>query len=217
LKDDVESPDLRALNLLASYHFPNYKYKKTSVQGTPMLRIGYEAILKASILNKRLIPQNGINDFISENQYFDSPFNTFKPIPFRKKITLKQEEIEKAQSRENEIPGTMVGSTTTDFKDIPQRGQIYAQPEELLFNSDNYATSIKSYIDENLFNFIQSKKESDPENSWVKNTITELIKKNEDLTIKDISTNLGVSENTVSRIFKEWNNEAKIKSGNNLK
>jgi hypothetical protein len=101
LKDNFESPDLRALNILASYHFPNYIYKKIGVQGTPMLRIGFEILLKASVENKRLIPQNSINDFISENLYFDSPFNTFKPIAFRKKTVQKQDRIEEPENVKN--------------------------------------------------------------------------------------------------------------------
>jgi hypothetical protein len=64
LKDNDESPDLRALTIIAAEHFKNSNYKKTAVKGTPMLRIGFEAIKNASVKNRRLIDKNSVNDFI---------------------------------------------------------------------------------------------------------------------------------------------------------
>lgn len=212
LKDNRESPDLRALNILASNHFPNYKYKKSGIQGTPMLRIGFEAILKASVQNKGLITQNSINDFISENLYFDSPFNTFKPIPFRKKSNRKQGKIGKSFSK---MDDTLLEGMEMDAIGLIE---ISSQEEMLLsenFNPkiDKYSTSIKKLFDNNLFSYIQSRNEPDIENSWIKSSIANIVKSKSDISINDISNNLSISGNTVNRIFNDWKIEAKKKYG----
>ena len=136
LKDNAESPDLRALNILASNHFSNYNYKKTTVQGTPMFRIGFEAILKASVENKRLISQNSINDFISENLYFDSPFSSFKPIPFIKKSPKKQDIIEEKVYEGNDMNATMKENTNVQ-KNISSKKNV---PHLNLSNSQQRLT-----------------------------------------------------------------------------
>lgn len=63
-------------------------------------------------------------------------------------------------------------------------------------------------FNDGLFSFIQSLKESDLGNSWIKSSIADIIKAREDITINDISNHLGVSGNTVNRIFSEWEKEA---------
>jgi hypothetical protein len=214
LKDNEESPDLRALNILASNHFPNYKYKKGNVKGTPMLRIGFETILKASVQNKRLIPQNSINDFISENIYFDSPFNTFKPIPFKKKPTHKYDNIEKSlPTKEDELLGTIKSNSTDLTENSSQEEILHIKNINLNPKVDKFNISIKNLFDDSLFSYIHNTNEPDIENSWIKNSIADIVKTKNDISINDISNNLNVSGNTVTRIFNDWKKEAKKKYG----
>ena len=214
LKDNEESPDLRALNILAANHFPNYKYKKGSVKGTPMLRIGFEAILKASVQNKGLIPQNSINDFISENIYFDSPFNTFKPIPFKKKLNRKQDQIEKSLSTNEDELLESIDSDGIDLTEISSQEEMLL-PKSFNLNPkvDKFTTSIKNLFDDSLFSYIQSTNEPGIENSWIKSSIADIVKSKNDVSINDISNDLNVSGNTVTRIFNDWKKEAKKKYG----
>ncbi|MFN3754300.1 hypothetical protein [Flavobacterium sp.] len=82
LKTRNESPDIWALNLLSYQHFGKTisNDEKIRVPGTPMLRVAFEAIKKAASTYSFLIAENSLNDHVSENQIFDSPYNTFKPI-----------------------------------------------------------------------------------------------------------------------------------------
>ncbi len=214
LKDNEDSPDLRALNIIAANHFPNYKYKKGSIKGTPMLRIGFEAILKASVQNKGLIPQNSINDFVSENIYFDSPFNIFKPIPFKKKQTRKQAKTKRSFSK---IEVELLESLDNDGIELTE---ISSKEKMLLPKSfshnpkiDKFTTSIKNLFDDSLFSYIRSTNEPDIENSWIKSSIADIIRSKNDMSINDISNDLNVSGNTVTRIFNDWKKEAKKKFG----
>lgn len=210
LKNNEESPDLRALNILASNHFPNYKYKKGNVNGTPMLRIGFEVILKASVQNKRLIPQNSINDYISENIYFDSPFNTFKPIPFKKKPTHKHYNIEKSISATKDELLESIKIKAHDLTQISFKAE-FLLPKSLNRKVDKFTTSIKFLFDENLLNYIQSTNEPDIENSWIKSSIAEIVKTKNEMSINDISNELKISGSTITRIFNDWKKEAKKK------
>jgi hypothetical protein len=206
LKDNDESPDIRALNILAAEHFKKLNYKKTAVKGTPMLRIGFEAIQNASLKNKRLISKKSINDFISETLFYDSPFNTFKPIPFYKKPkvisnisdNMNIEDAEKSKAIEllgieKEIENSKI-SKSVDLKD------------------DKFSMSIQNYLKPNTISFIKSSDTNlDSENNWVKTSISDLLNSNGNISINDISKQLNLSGNTVTRIFDDWETEVKNK------
>ncbi|KIA98513.1 hypothetical protein OA88_20485 [Flavobacterium sp. JRM] len=221
LVNNEQSPDLRALDILAANHFPNYKYKKRSIKGTPMLRIGFEAILKASVESKSLIPQNSINDFISENIYFDSPFNTFKPIPFKKRPTIKldkkderlTESIEKINSIENikNIESIQsIENIDDDFREILLREEMLIPKRiESIPKVDKFTANIKNLFDDNVFSYIQSINQPEMENSWIKSSISDILQSNNNISINDISKDLNVSGNTITRIFNDWKKEAK--------
>lgn len=207
LKDNWESPDLRALNILASNHLPEFKYNKkgTSIKGTPMLRIGFEAILNASVKNHKLIPQNSINDYISENVYFDSPFNTFKPIPFPKRPTYNLN-LEGLVSSENLLQEQSVKFLLSDEDFLPKHR--INKPK-----IDKFNTSITNLFDESLFSFIQDTNNTEIRDSWIKNSIVDIIKSKNDVSLNDISNDLNISGNTVNRIFSDWKVEAEKKYG----
>jgi len=208
LKDNQESPDLFALNILASNHFLNFKYKNESIIGTPMMRIGFEAILKASIQDKGLIPQNSINDFISENLYYDSPFNTFKPIPFGKTPVTRFKNVENPNTRIDEGATSVIGMT--DFFDEKKEQTLETGLEEIDPNLDIFSISIHNYLNPNIINIIKSPEVNmGTEANWVRSSIINLLRTNDRLSINDISNQLNLSGNTITRIFNDWQNEIK--------
>lgn len=79
LRGADDSPDLLALRILQDIHWNiegDYS-QLPPVKGTPMFRLGYDAIRKAAIKFPHLIPQYSLNDYIAEHVYCDSPYNTF--------------------------------------------------------------------------------------------------------------------------------------------
>ena len=77
---------------------------------------------------------------------------------------------------------------------------------------DKFSMSIQGYLKPGIINFIKSSDQNlDSETNWVKMSISDLLKSNSDLSINDISNQLNLSGNTVTRIFDEWNKEFKNK------
>lgn len=202
LKDNDESPDIRALNILSSNHFAKMNYKKTAVKGTPMLRIGFETIKNASIKDRNLIPKSSINDFISETLFYDSPFSTFKPIPFYKKLKSSLSLLTSTDEIANEIvlkENFLIRKGEQEFKDVGPK-------------VDKYSVSIKDLLKPNVFNSIKNSNiDFNAENSWVKGSISDLINTNNNISINDISNQLNLSGNTITRIFDTWKKELKNK------
>lgn len=195
LKDNEESADLRALEILADGHFEKKNFKKTPIKGTPMLRIGFEAIQNAAIEYKDLIEMNSVNDFISESLYYDSPFNTFKPICiYNKKNTLAQNE----ESIDNNSQISDSSTESFEQEDITK----YATE---LFDLKN--RNVMDYLKQDITNFQNIRDiKNEMEGNWVQNSITEILSKEENISIKDISVRLNLPENTINRILANWNN-----------
>lgn len=206
LKDNDESPDLRALNILAAEHFDINSYKKTAIKGTPMLRIGFEAIKNASVTNRTLIAKNSINDFISETLYYDSPFNTFKPISVYKKPPRDSV----AEQSMNEIAFDV--QSAADFMLREDELKLEKGFKKIGPKVDKFEESIQRFLKPNIVNFIKhSGVDSESENNWVRASISDMFNKNDQLTINDISNQLNLSGNTITRIFDEWKREIKGK------
>ncbi|MGE8376689.1 MAG: hypothetical protein ACN6PN_00010, partial [Sphingobacterium sp.] len=76
------SADIFALDILSQKHFDKtfVRQSSTRVNGTPMLRIGFDTIRYAAAEQKDIILQGSLNDSIAEKQFFDSAFNTFASI-----------------------------------------------------------------------------------------------------------------------------------------
>lgn len=206
LKDNDESPDLRALNILAAEHFSNTDFKKTAINGTPMLRIGFEAIKNASVKNTRLISKNSINDFISETLYYDSPFNTFKPIPVYKK---PKDEIS-LEDRYEEL-GNKVKPVIKFLieKDEPELEEGF---KEIGPKVDKFEINIQNLLKPNVINFIKSSDvDSESEKNWIRTTISDMLNQDDNLSINDISSQLDLSGNTITRIIDDWIKEIKGK------
>lgn len=206
LKDNEESPDLRALNILATEHLGKTNLEKKAVQGTPMLRIGFEAIKNASISNRNLIVENSVNDFISETLFYDSPFNTFKPIQFYKKPEKSSESGMYGRSIENHVVNEAQPrpfGNSLEIGDTEKFKKIQSNKAK-----DKFSMSIREYLKPNVFDFIvNSNFEVEGESNWVKCSIADLISTNNQLSINDISTQLNLSGITISRIFDNWTNE----------
>ncbi|WP_294823239.1 hypothetical protein [uncultured Flavobacterium sp.] len=91
------SPDLLALNILRDFHHDiKPDYKGVSYTRTPMLRVAYDAIRRASATNRNLVAQGSLDDYIAEKQMFDSPYNTFKAINIRVLRRAYRMELEKS-------------------------------------------------------------------------------------------------------------------------
>lgn len=237
LKNNEDSPDLRALSILASQHFENKDFPKTTVKGTPMLRIGFEALLKASIEYKRLIKEGSVNDFISENLYFDCPFNTFKPIPFPKDRKVPKPKKKKTRKRRNPGSGSIGGGFgTTGGMDLGKHtgpafspdilsDEVYkdwdgaqeeVREESVEFKSQvtgrkRFSTPLSNIYDKKLWSFIDKAPEEKIIDSWVKQGVFDRVQKDKKITMNQISSDLGVSRNTVSRIFREWQDHVEKK------
>lgn len=82
LVNNGRSADIWALNLLSYEHFNEIfiPEERISIEGTPMLRIGYDTIRGSASKYDWLVSRNSLNDLIAEKQVFDSPFNTFTPV-----------------------------------------------------------------------------------------------------------------------------------------
>jgi len=196
LKDNFESPDILALNILESLHFNDTHFDGTNISGTPMLRIGFEAIQKASLENPNLISSYGINDFVSENICFDSPFNTFRPINFKAKfvseesLILNQNKVDSQEEKfileesfsKNEIN---LSANIHLFKNLKRRINLEkTSGDSWLMEGDNW---IKELIGDN----------------WIKELIISIIKDNEEVSINDLVALTSISQNTILRILKE--------------
>jgi len=207
LKDNDESPDIRALNILAADHFAKSNYKKTAVKATPMLRIGFEAIQNAALKNRNLISKNSVNDFVSETLFYDSPFNTFKPIPFYKKPKLTSQSEMISESLENETIDLHTLPTLLVEKDEIENMKGFKENGPKI---DKFSMSLQDLLKPNILDYIKSSDASSAsENSWVKSSISDLLNTNENLNINDISNQLNLSGNTITRIFDTWKKDLK--------
>lgn len=206
LKDNDESPDIKALNILAADHFNNMNYWNTEIKGTPMLRVGFEAIKNASLKQKNLISKNSINDFISETLFYDSPFNTFKPIPFYKKeeTSIPQNNIFKFTDN-RPFSGLLANSVALEFDVL--KSSKYFKPIV-----DEFAVSLKDYLNPLIIDHIKNTSmDSGPYSNWIRNSISDMLNSKENISINDISNQLNLSGNTITRIFDDWKNELKNK------
>lgn len=64
LVENLDAPDLWALNLLSYEHFNETftSESRTSINGTPMLRIAYDTIKRAASRYRWLVPEGSFND-----------------------------------------------------------------------------------------------------------------------------------------------------------
>lgn len=207
LKDNDEAPDLRALNILASQHFGNTNFDKKAVKGTPMLRMGFEAIRNASIKNNKLIPKRSVNDFISETLYYDSPYNTFKPIPFYKKPKSS------SGSKKNRGDVPLVPDLKVDQSFGKKGADFHKGSKKKGITTEKYDVSVQDLFKPKLLNSMKEVAASNSENNWIRNSISGMLSQNENISINDISDQLSLSGNTVTRIFNDWKNELKGNGG----
>jgi hypothetical protein len=108
LTNSKNSPDLWALNLLSYLHFGKTvnEHEKISSGGIPMLRSAFDVMRLAAIQYPFLITEGGINDFVAENQVFDSPFNTFKSLGRNRFIRILRNEDNQGNNNLN-MAGTL--------------------------------------------------------------------------------------------------------------
>lgn len=205
LKDNDESPDLRALNILAAEHLARTDYNKTPVEGTPMLRIGFEAIKNASVKESSLISKNSVNDFISETLYCDSPFNTFKPIPFNKVSQLNSELNIRFSNHSMDVKVSIEPEAIKNIIHAKNRSEIVNGLKKLNPKVDEFSLNIKNSLNQRFIKVIKTSSElpeSDP--NWVRTSIADILNENSNVSINDIASQLNLSGNTITRILDDW-------------
>ncbi len=177
LTNSSESPDLWALNLLSYQHFGKTinEKEKPFIDGTPMLRIAFDAIRNTARKSPWLIPENSLNDLIAENQVFDSPFNTFVPfdqlaVDFKKELPETYTEMAPASSLEDALK---LSSFEVDFPKISDEIN-WLTPKVPLEGVGATAGSIINFTTQN-----------------------------KNASLYDIANNLSLPTNTVLRILKQ--------------
>lgn len=184
LKGNNDSPDIVALEILASLYFDkkSASIKNLAIKETPMLRAGFETIIQASLEYENLVPQNSTNDFVAESICYDSPFTTFKPISLPKNkenLIFHVDEINNDQFNDSEF--------------FLESIQDSAEPKQKI-TLDHFKDSFFSekFNDKNI---------SESDNSWVQNSISEMLAKDKNLTISDLSRELVLPKSTIVRIL----------------
>lgn len=200
LKNNQDAPDLRALSILAKKHFSDIELKNLKVYGTPMFRIGFDAILMASMEHKRLITQKSVNDFVVENRYFDSPFNTFKPFDFPKKqkSTRREMVLENADMPEKIAKLKSTSESSREQNSIATKSKV---------SQAKSATQVNVILDKQTINYIKKQSKSSKQNNWLRASIAGLVSENENISMHKISEELCIPASTVDRVFKEWQKE----------
>ncbi|MCX6312082.1 MAG: hypothetical protein NT084_10665 [Bacteroidetes bacterium] len=220
LKNSAASPDLRALEILASKHFSDKRFSKKPILGTPMFRLGFEVIRKASVDSPKLIKKYSLNDYLSEYLYYDSPYTTFKPVPkMVGEFNVKSQGKFKSLKGDSTNPFRLIFNITERVKKSKgENALIEKLPVDLdktLQMSQDFKISyilpksteipVANLLGENVFNkFIHQSNEEDENNSWLTFDMADMLKQNQNLSVSDLSKQLNVSGTTINRIFSDY-------------
>jgi hypothetical protein len=178
LKND-NAPDIKALALLREIHLgENLTF--FTLNEPPMWRCGYRVLIEASKQNAAFIPEYSINDFISENLFYDSPWTTFSPI-------LEQYKSSKAFSTKPISTIKFLGQTLYD--------NFLKEKFDILTLKD-----VKTFCDNQGISGMFE--ESTLSNNWVANSIVSFYEKNPDIKINELPSKLNISGNTINRTIK---------------
>ena len=199
LKNNEEAPDLKALQILAAQHFDSKNSIELSILTPPMFRIGFEAILSASLKKDSLIPMQSMNDYISENLFYDSPYTTFKPVNF----------LEVKIYNKNENPNSSIFDTInkSDRSSAFRGGAV-----NTISNTDSledeietkyFRMELKSLLGKKTLKTISDNTNPALEDSWLKRSVAEHLRDDDSLNMIDLSNKMGVSKNTVMRALIE--------------
>lgn len=206
LKDNTEAPDLIALEVILNSHVRSREAKHFATPNPPMFRVGFEAILQESLLDDTLIPILSMNDYISENLFYDSPYTTFKPVDFNKINMLKSSHDKNIKDfileKDSPIDPSTVSGTPTRSGSVPMK------PDNV-FNEAYFDSKLSELLGAEVISKISSAENPNLEDSWLKSSVAELIREEEDLSMIAISEKLGISKNTVMRILIELSVETR--------
>jgi hypothetical protein len=217
LKDSSDSPDLRALDILAAKHSGDNDFDTAPVSGTPTFRMGFEMIRKASIEHPGLIMPHSLNDYLAEYMYFDSPYTTFKPVPrprpefketkfvsdlygvFRKKsFSTVFDRMSKKKKLTDDLLHEQIGDAIKNIRNTPMKKIGFIPPKETpvseLFGHD----TIKSFIAQH------DEKAELETGSWLTWDIARLIERKPTIGLSELSQTLQVSGTTISRVLEDF-------------
>ncbi len=190
-------PDIWALNILSYKHFNKtlISNQNSFVSGTPMLRIAFDTIRNAATRYPWLVPEGSLNDLISENQVFDSPFNTFKPFKFNDEQLTENEIRTLKPKRLKEI----------ELNDIKNNTLIHS----LEHYNINKPDIMLRYGRKTFDNVINSKLEEmlkDPvETGWIGTSIANILRNEPYASPVELATRMNLPVNTVLRVLDEQN------------
>ncbi|RLJ80229.1 hypothetical protein [Pedobacter alluvionis] len=190
LKNSSNSPDIWALNLLSYQHFNKTLPgdQPVACPGLPMLRVAFDTTRRAAAIYPSLIKQGDVKDFVTENQVFDSPYNTFTSLPQQQFSTLLADE----------------NSLDISF-------------ENLKLNAFPVVNNLKDYLDQRNDSVITLESISPPSNSDINEKLPQLLKnrskigrfggavinalvKDPSLSTEQIAEQLMLPVNTVARV-----------------
>ncbi len=92
--NNIQSPDLQAINLLAEMYLNQPNEVKGSISGVPMLRIGMESISDAAVKYPKLIQSSSVLDFAIERMNKSAAFTFFDWYDDNKVIPVDDHEYE---------------------------------------------------------------------------------------------------------------------------
>lgn len=223
LVNNEDAPDIWALNLLSYEHFKETlgEEKRTSIEGTPMLRIAYDTIKSAATKYRWLVREGSLNDLIAENQVFDSPYNTYTPI--------KKSYLKKIKKPTPLLKNKRPKKSSSLFYDPEQLASMEYIRHDAMGFDDEGKTSLKNALDSGetgdqytpVLQYVTpkrvligkktapSKKErldsllNNPKKTgWIGCSIANELLKNEDATSDAIADRINVPINTVQRLRK---------------
>jgi hypothetical protein len=206
LKDNTEAPDLIALEVILNSHVRSREAKHFITPNPPMFRIGFEAILQESLLDDKLIPILSMNDYISENLFYDSPYTTFKPVDFKKINTLKSSHDKNVKDFMKEKSASIDPSTATEG---PTRSGGSPMKPDSPFEEKYFDSKLNELLEAEVLSKISNADNPHLEDSWLKSSVAEIIREESDLSMIAISERLGISKNTVMRILIELSVETR--------
>ncbi|MFD2033718.1 hypothetical protein ACFSKL_02895 [Belliella marina] len=195
---NVESSDFRILEILYSKNIDNLYLKKAPIIDPPLFRIGYEILIKESLSDGKLIQANSINDLISENLLYDSPFTSFTPVKKTTEQSIKISDFgNDSFSMESTPTPSYIKNMIMGSGDIPDN----AIDQSLI---DNFQTDLKKVLSKD---FIKKIHDESTQTSWVKVAVSDHLKSGKETNIDMLSTELALPATSIKRILQQWSKE----------
>lgn len=187
LRDNDESPDIWALNLLSYSHFGKTisGSEQVNINGTPLLRVAFDAMRKWAVKYPWIIPLESLNDYISESQIFDSPYNTFTSFNINKVLSQSKQELTRPNFNKN---------FTGDIIEEPIADELKSK-----FIQADMLESLRTPKDYMANNYLKSYQNASPKN-WLESAVLNVLKFDNTISDSKLAEHLNMPLNTIERI-----------------